>query len=131
MPDRKHALVVDEAVLALAFQEFFESQGLRVSTASGEAEAVGLLTTVPFDVVITDLMLPKGNGMDLIAEIRRNGDFPPIIVITSDDGAVHELIRVNNIQILHKPAAVTDLLDALDTVLQTPSPYRLEVAGTG
>lgn len=118
MAGHRHILMVDdEPQIISAFRLFFESFGLVVSTASGGDEALGLLAATSFDVVITDLLMPNGEGTELIAEIRRNGDALPIIVITSDDGALRLLTQFANIQVLFKPANADEILDALEHAL--------------
>lgn len=61
--------------------------------------------------------MPNGDGAELIAEIRRRADIPPVIVITGDDNAAQILTEFDNIQLLYKPANADDILGALDLAL--------------
>jgi len=118
MSNRKHILVVDdEPQVVTAFRFFFESQGLRVSSAADGNEALHQLAVTLFDVVVTDLHMANGTGTELIAEMRRYADTPPVIVITADDDATRLLTRFDNIQVLHKPAPADEILNALDHAL--------------
>lgn len=59
MPDRRHVLVVDdEPQITTALRLFFESHGLRVSTARDGHEALRQITTTAFDAVITICTCP-------------------------------------------------------------------------
>ena len=59
--------------------------GYDIVQASNGVEAVGLLGR-SFDLVITDLNMPKMNGIELIGEIRKSGGnrFVPILVLTTE-----------------------------------------------
>ncbi len=121
MPESKHVLVVDdEPQVVFAFRLFFESRGLRVSTASDGDEALHQLAVTSFDAVVTDLHMPNCGGTELIAEMRRHTGEPPVIVITSDDDAERLLTRFDNIQILHKPVHADKILKALSLALRCP-----------
>ncbi len=43
-----------------------------------------LIKNMTFDLIILDIKLPDGNGLDLLAEIRENSDIP-IIILTAND----------------------------------------------
>jgi two-component system, OmpR family, response regulator len=40
------------------------------------------LATVPYDLVLLDLNLPDGRGLDLLRELRRGGSKVPVIILT-------------------------------------------------
>ena len=69
----EHILVVDDAPDTLEIlQRNLESQGYRVSTSPGAAEAVKILESVSIDLVITDLKMPEIDGLSLIRHIQEN-----------------------------------------------------------
>src|SRR5262249_10677312 len=66
-------LAVDDDGDALGMvREILETTGADVSTASSAAEALALLETQPVDVMVADLGLPRMDGFELIARIRRS-----------------------------------------------------------
>ena len=75
MNETKSALVVDDErdireLLVLTLGRM----GLRISTAANLAEARELLASNPYDLCLTDMRLPDGNGIELVA---MNFGFPP------------------------------------------------------
>jgi len=64
-------LADDEREIRQLIELWMTASGHRVvATASGR-EACEALATQTFDLVITDLLMPDGDGVDLIAEVRR------------------------------------------------------------
>jgi DNA-binding response OmpR family regulator len=71
------------------------------------------------DVVITDLMMPGLDGLQVAAELRVLGPTVPIILTTgfAGDAAVHEAQRLG-LRIVHKPIGVVALKAAIDAALE-------------
>ncbi|MFT4174121.1 MAG: response regulator [Rhodocyclaceae bacterium] len=76
--DVPHILLVeDNRDAAEALQVALEMSGdYRVTTASSARQAIGLLRSQPFDLLICDIGLPDGNGLDVVAAADR--DLPAI-----------------------------------------------------
>lgn len=86
--ENTNILVVEDDYLTLQlFRTRLEMEGLHVFSANNGLSALQLISEVPFDALITDLMMPAMNGFQLIQEIR---NFPasikniPIIVISAN-----------------------------------------------
>ena len=79
-----HIVVVeDEPAIAESVAYSLEREGYRASTAS-TLEA-GRRAAAEADLVVLDLMLPDGSGVDLLADLRRHGRGTPVIVLSSRD----------------------------------------------
>jgi DNA-binding NtrC family response regulator len=93
--NRPSILVVDDAPSTLeVLQRNLSAQGYSVFTAPGVEEAVRLLQARRVDLVITDLKMPKADGMDLVRHVRENLWDTEVMMITgypSVGGAVHAL----------------------------------------
>jgi CheY-like chemotaxis protein len=63
-------LVEDEALARRAFAQILRFEGHEVMEAGDGVEALILLEKYPFDLVITDLVMPHINGLSLIARIQ-------------------------------------------------------------
>lgn len=73
MSDQPRILVVDDdpAVLEMV-AEFLSSIGYAADTASNGKEACALLEAQPYDLVLTDMMMPEMGGMELVQYLRVN-----------------------------------------------------------
>jgi CheY-like chemotaxis protein len=112
-------LVIDDEELArFTMREILESAGHAVEEAKNGAQGISLQRSQPFDVVITDIIMPEKEGVQTIIELRQ--DFPtlPIIAI-SGGGRTRNLdfLRIAEQygarKILPKPFSEEDLLNAV------------------
>jgi CheY-like chemotaxis protein len=69
---KKILLVDDNFDNALPLKMFLKLEGADVLTASSGAEALEILGKTDFDVLISDIGMPKMDGFGLIAEVRKN-----------------------------------------------------------
>ena len=81
---RKSVLVVEDSITARTLlKNILESAGYDVQTAVDGVDAFTALKTVQFDIVISDIEMPRMNGLDLTAKIREDkkiGDLPVVLV---------------------------------------------------
>lgn len=73
-------LVDDDADTARVFQHLLRLDGNQVSLALDVATAVRYLESERFDLLITDIELPDGNGLDLLQRARAHGPIKGIVV---------------------------------------------------
>ena len=81
-------LVVDDSAVARAkLRKLFEGAGFLVDQAADGEEALALIVSKPYAVLITDLEMPKLNGFQLIAAVQASPatEDLPIIAITGHD----------------------------------------------
>lgn len=126
-------LIEDDQQVAQTVREGLHSYGFAVTHAASLAEGRHLLTTRSCDVVILDLMLPDGNGLELAAAIRQAGEPVPILMLTARD-AVHERIegfRHGADDYLCKPFDVTELAARLHAILRRSDPSQRHVLRYG
>ena len=126
-------LVDDEPDVRAAMRRVLERAGFAVRLAASAEDAIQALATEPADVVITDIIMPRQNGAELIAVLRR--DFPltriiaisgggnfwpqgykPDAITTSAYLAAAE--RAGAHGVLAKPFEMLELIDAVRRVLQ-------------
>ena len=76
-------LVEDEREILENNQRFFTSEGYRVLAAENLAQAREHLSKETPNAIVLDIMLPDGNGLDLLCELRESGSAVPIIMLTA------------------------------------------------
>ena len=118
---RKSILVVDDAPNTLELiQRNLTSQGYQVFTASNVPEAIRLLEVNPIDLVITDLKMPGGSGLDLIRHVRENMRDTEVMMITgypTIEGAV-KAVKTGAEEYLTKPFTDEELFSAVQRALE-------------
>ncbi len=72
-------IVEDERQIAEIFTAFFEREGFRTVTASDGDMALDLHRMLAPNLIVLDVKLPKRDGIEVLAEIRRRGTTPVIM----------------------------------------------------
>lgn len=82
--EKKRILVVEDFdVVREMIASFVRAQGYEAETAANGSVGFELFCSHRFDLVITDLEMPGGNGLELISRIREQKADLPVVVITS------------------------------------------------
>ncbi|MEX0900362.1 MAG: sigma-54 dependent transcriptional regulator [Gammaproteobacteria bacterium] len=120
MPEYATILIVedDDALRQLLADELAE-HGYTVETAPGIKAARQFLSASPCDVVISDLRLPDGNGMDLLESLRAQPGSPGIVLITAFGSVPQavEALKKGADDFLTKPLDLEHLVIRVDRVL--------------
>lgn len=82
MDDIKLLIVDDEVEIRTSLARRYTLKGYVVSTAEDGQEALNLMSEEPFNVVITDIRMPKVNGVELLREIRKEYPMTRVIMMT-------------------------------------------------
>ncbi|MBX3596256.1 MAG: response regulator [Rhizobiaceae bacterium] len=78
-------LVEDDPVLGSAIRDHVASLGHAVDRAHHLAEADELMSVASYEMILLDLRLPDGNGLDLLRKLRRADNPAAIIILTARD----------------------------------------------
>lgn len=78
-------IVDDDEAIRMVLTEAMERQGHKVAAAANLAEQSAYLESFVPDILITDVMLPDGNGLDLVPEILAKRPNLPIIVLSAQN----------------------------------------------
>ena len=76
-------IVDDEPGIRTALRASFLRHGWRVETASGVREAVRNLEGKEFDLVVTDIRMPDGTGMEVLRSVRELSPGTALILLTA------------------------------------------------
>jgi len=91
MHDPRRILVVeDEASLRFSMVAYLEDSGHACREAADGEEALALLEAEPFDLVITDLRMPRLDGFALLEALRVVRPKLPVVVVTGTRDALVE-----------------------------------------
>lgn len=114
-------LIIDDDELFCEFlSSAFEEDGHRVQCAYLLEDGLRLAVACPIDIVFLDVMMPDGNGLDKLAEIRASASQPEVIILTgagTADGA--ELaIKSGAWDYVAKPSSISPIKLTLRRALQ-------------
>jgi DNA-binding NtrC family response regulator len=119
---RPCALIIDDdEAFTSAVAGYIELEGFSVVTADSLAKARDFLRNFIPDLLLVDLMLPDGNGLDLVPELDPNA-LTHIVVITghaSLDAAIESVRAGRIVDFLLKPIDIDRLKACIQAVLQT------------
>jgi CheY-like chemotaxis protein len=114
-------LVDDDPVLLDLFADLIRGFGYQVEVVAEAGEALARLRTEPFDVLVTDILLPGMDGWQLIASAIHEQPMLRLVAMTgADAGADRERASALGVSVLQKPFRLVELRDALQKAL-TPS----------
>ena len=120
-PQRKSILVVDDdnSVVDSLFLILKEA-GYQVSTAQTFAESAAILGNTQIDLVITDLRLPDGTGIDVIAHVKSESPDAEVILMTGHGSldVTIEAIKCGAYYYLEKPFALERLYTLVARALE-------------
>ncbi|MDL1975519.1 MAG: sigma-54 dependent transcriptional regulator [Deltaproteobacteria bacterium] len=116
----KILVVDDEEYMLKLFRKILAKEGHEVLSADSGVEAVALVKEEAFDLMISDLVMPDFDGMDLLKEIKTRYPDMPFIVITAYgtvESAV-EAMKTGAFDYLTKPFRKDDILLVVGKALQ-------------
>ena len=89
LKDHKEKILVvdDDYTITEALNLILTEAGYRVLTAQNVAESTAILSQTPIDLVLTDLCLPDGTGIDVITHIK-NETFETEVILMTAHGSV-------------------------------------------
>jgi two-component system copper resistance phosphate regulon response regulator CusR len=117
-------IVEDEEKMAKALRTGLEADQFSVSVAHTGEDGFFLASTEPFDLLILDLMLPRRDGMEVLAALRKKNLSMPVLILTSRD-TVRDRVRGLNAgadDYLVKPFAFSELLARIRALLRRGKP---------
>jgi len=107
--------VEDDEELRINTAEILKNFFKKMTTASNGEEALLLYKENTYDIVLTDIRMPKINGVELIENIYKKNNKQPIIVLSAHDESKYllPLINLGIEQFVKKPIDFQELLAAL------------------
>ncbi|WP_421710118.1 response regulator [Algihabitans sp.] len=114
-------LVEDHLSLAEAVSAALRRAGFAVDHAANTADVRNFVVGTDYDLVVLDLGLPDGDGLDLLAELRRTKEWPTI-VLTARDALSDRLAGLDGgaDDYVVKPVEMPELIARCRAVLRRP-----------
>jgi len=110
-------IVEDSPLITDALCVLFTAAGYEVDTAASVAEAVERGSAVPVDLMLLDLTLPDGNGLEVLDALRSSSSLPrSTLAITghNDTGSRRRCLEAGCADVLLKPVPIAELLRLIE-----------------
>ena len=114
-------LVEDETLFATAVRKRLEKAGMRCEVVATLGEARARIASALPDLVLLDLRLPDGSGMQLLEQLAREADAAPAIIVLTAYAEVEDAVKAMKqgaADYLKKPIDLDELLLAIERVLE-------------
>jgi two-component system response regulator PilR (NtrC family) len=134
-PKHQVLIVDDEPDIREVLDLTLGRMNLETRTASNLEEAKGLLEAFKFDLCLTDMRLPDGNGIELVRYIQEKYPYLPVAVITAFGNMETAIaaLKAGAFDFVSKPLDLNDLRNIVRSALrvgQTPAARSAAAAGS-
>jgi CheY-like chemotaxis protein len=126
---KKLLIVDDDAAVVTLLKDLLKGDDVVITTASDGADGWERIQKEKFDLLITDVWMPRMNGLELLAKVRTLPEPPSIIVMSADDTpeVLLNAARQQAHQFVSKPFKALEMLDLIRDTLSMPAPSPIEV----
>ncbi len=117
-----HILVVeDEPIVARLTREVLGGAGYRISERRNGKEALELLRSQEFDLVLSDVIMSEMSGPEMVKELQASGRSQRVLFMSgyTDDRLVAHGFDPESVPLLRKPFTSSDLLESVRVALES------------
>ncbi len=120
----KVLLVDDEVAITDSLTPFLERSGLEVRTAGDGVSGLAATASWRPDIIVSDVMMPRLDGREFVRELRQQGDWTPLILLTKVDATGERSAALDEgaDDYLSKPFDPDELVARIRAVLRRSTP---------
>lgn len=118
-------LVDDDPAIRQILTRLLADEEYGVLTAANGAEALTMVASMKFDLVLLDLNMPVKNGWDTFEQMTTENPLLPIVLITARPNQFFPALAAGVGALLEKPLDFVKLLDTISELLREPPELRL------
>src|SRR6185503_15143159 len=123
----------DDAGVRLTLRSMLARRGFNVIEAADGVEAIARLSAGPIDVVITDLVMPRANGFEVLRRTRERQPRTPVIMLTAE-GSIRDCVaamQAGAFNFLTKPFQACDVEEQVRSALSSREAIPRAARGSG
>jgi CheY-like chemotaxis protein len=126
---KKLLIVDDDAAVVTLLKDLLKGDDIAITTASDGVDGWEKIQKEKFDLLVTDVWMPRMNGLELLAKVRTLTEPPSIIVMSADDTpeVLLNAARQQAHQFMGKPFKALEMLELIRDTLSMPAPSPIEV----
>jgi CheY-like chemotaxis protein len=115
-------VVDDDEDICSIISAVFQDSGLETLTATSGFDALQVIATNKVTVVISDVRMANGNGLELLAAVRKHYPKLPVFLITGyDDLSSEDALRQGAKELFNKPFDIRRLISTVKTTISNNS----------
>lgn len=116
----KILIIEDEPELRDIVQRFLEAEHFMVEYAPDYQSGLDKIISYEYDCILLDIMLPDGNGMDLLKEIKTMHKKDPVIILSAKDSVDDKVkgLEIGADDYLAKPFHLAELMARIRSVIR-------------
>jgi PAS domain S-box-containing protein len=113
-------VIDDEETIRFAFESFLSDAGHAVVVAESCDQAFGVFEEACFDLVLTDIILGDGTGIEILRSVRERQPNCPVVMITGQPSleTAAQAVRLGAFDYIEKPVRQQALLDVVERALR-------------
>lgn len=126
-------VVEDEPTLGHSVKRGLEAEGFGVDLATTGTDGLWRAREGSFDAIVLDIMLPEMNGYEVCRQLRSDGVWTPILMLTAKEGEYDEAdaFEMGADDYLRKPFSHVVLVARLRSLIRRGAPVEPETIGVG
>jgi DNA-binding NtrC family response regulator len=119
MPDLHALLIEDDDELRQTLSTGLNRAGYEVSVAAGGTEGLEQFSSAAFDVVVTDILMKDGEGIETLQHMKKNHPGVPVIGISGNPMYLQMFSKLGGYGTLQKPFRVATLVDLMNEATES------------
>jgi two-component system alkaline phosphatase synthesis response regulator PhoP len=133
MPSRRVLLIEDEPGLVMTLTDRLVAEGYEVESEVDAVNGLARATSESFDVILLDVMLPGGNGLEVCRTLRQRGIHTPILMLTARGQVVDKVVglKLGADDYVVKPFEMVELLARIEALIRRMSAQAAAAGITG
>ncbi|MEL1245750.1 response regulator transcription factor [Flavobacterium sp. DGU11] len=116
----KILVVEDEKEIAISIKDYFKPNGVQCELAGSYKDALDKISMYDYDCILLDLMLPDGDGFDILRELKRQNKTEGVIIISAKENLDTRIegFNLGADDYLTKPFHLSELLVRLHALIR-------------
>jgi len=110
---RKVLIADDERDIASVYTELLVSEGYQVATVYDGQQALDHVMSQRVDLIVSDIRMPRMDGLTMTAKIRELGKTTPIVLISAIEFR-DKALRFPRVAFLKKPVSIDTLIETIE-----------------
>jgi len=119
MTEKKILLVEDDNIMRVTLEDVLQSEGYDVESVGDGKGAIEIIENNKFDIVLTDIILPKINGIDVLKAIKKVSPDTTVVMMTAY-GSIKDAVesmKLGAYDYITKPFLMEELLINLKKII--------------